>query len=433
MPRSVLAAAAVAAVTLAAPPPTATAQCVQFGPLTTVGSVPIGLLPPGTLTEISGVVASRHNPGVVWVHDDSGHGATLVALRYNGVLVQQYSLAGIANRDWEDIAIGPGPALGRDYLYVADIGDNALVHAESKLIRIAEPILPPSPLATISLAGAVEFRFRYPNGPVNAETLLIDPVDGTPYVGTKETGTTARLFRYPLPLDSGSVKTLVLETQITSATGVFTGGDVSPDGSIVYLRDEANVYAYPRPRGTPLSAAFSQPRCVIAANTAQDEAVTIEPDGLGILTIPEGSAAPIERARGSRTPLFPGRWCHGSGLGGARGVPGIGTDRVPVLGAAAVTIALFDGRPNATALLLLSTIALPDGASPFAGGFLNVRADVIVGLALDAVGNARLPPVAFPDDPVLRGAELHAQALFADGTAPQGVALTRGLTLRLER
>ena len=35
-----------------------------------------------------------------------------------------YNLTGAKMRDWEDIAVGPGPEPNVDYLYVGAIGDN---------------------------------------------------------------------------------------------------------------------------------------------------------------------------------------------------------------------------------------------------------------------------------------------------------------------
>lgn len=118
---------------------TGSAQCPGFGPFQTSGNLPLGLLPAGTLSEVSGVVASRQHPGVLWVHDDSDFGPDLIAIRLDGTLVQQYRLVGVGSEDWEDISIGPGPEPGRDYIYIADIGDNNGNRASVAMYRIPEP------------------------------------------------------------------------------------------------------------------------------------------------------------------------------------------------------------------------------------------------------------------------------------------------------
>src|SRR5690606_40663018 len=70
------------------------------------------------------ISASRHNPGVLWTHNDSDvDGPQVYAFaaadaRYLG----RWRLGGAAVRDWEDMAIGPGKD-GGDALYVGDFGE----------------------------------------------------------------------------------------------------------------------------------------------------------------------------------------------------------------------------------------------------------------------------------------------------------------------
>src|SRR5688500_7126733 len=44
----------------------------------------LGRVQAPNLTEISGVAMSKKNPGVLWVHNDSGHAAELFALAEDG-------------------------------------------------------------------------------------------------------------------------------------------------------------------------------------------------------------------------------------------------------------------------------------------------------------------------------------------------------------
>jgi hypothetical protein len=88
------------------------------------GEVPVSGVAEHELIELSGLAASRRNPGVLWLHDDgSGHNAVhaiSVAGNYLGAL----TLQGAPSIDWEDIAVGPGPQAGTHYIYAGDIGDN---------------------------------------------------------------------------------------------------------------------------------------------------------------------------------------------------------------------------------------------------------------------------------------------------------------------
>ena len=81
----------------------------------------------------------------------------------------------------------------------------------------------------------------------------------------------------------------------------------------------------------------------------------------------------------------------------------------------------------------MSVTGLPDGAAPFAGGWLHALPDLALLLAIDAAGSARQTLPALPDHPVLYGVAWHAQVLVADPAAPQGIALSAGLRLVLDR
>lgn len=414
----------------------AAAQCVVWGPFRVTGTLPKNLPGRGVLSEVSGVVASRHNEGVLWVHDDGGHGPYLVALRRDGRLAQQYLVGGVRNVDWEDVALGPGPQPGRGYLYLGDFGDNARTRTDLAIVRVPEPVVPPRPGPVRTLQGAEVFRFRYPPGRMHdAETLLVDPVDGAPYVLTKELLRPAALYRYPLPLDRRAIKTLRHEGDVR--LGVWlTAGDVSADGGWIHVRDYGQIYHLRRPRGTRFAAAFANRPCTTLALQGQAEALALDPDGLGLVAISEGAGAPIRHARG-KLPNGPQRaipswWCFGTGLAGAGGIPGLGPLSAPVLGAR-LRVGVFAGRPGGRAFLVFSTTALPDGKVPFAGGWAHVLPEVALPVTMNGRGEAVVDLGVAPDVSALRGRRLHAQGVHLDPAASQGVALSAGLTLLLDR
>src|SRR5215211_4514749 len=105
--------------------------------------------PPITLTTIkdksvsesSGLVASRSTPGAYWTHNDSGDGPFIYAFDTRGDSLGIFRVAGAQARDWEDMAAGPGPERGKSYLYIGDIGDNNSARAEVVVYRVAEPAL----------------------------------------------------------------------------------------------------------------------------------------------------------------------------------------------------------------------------------------------------------------------------------------------------
>src|ERR1044071_5094700 len=97
-----------------------------------------------SINESSGLVASRTNKGAYWTHNDSGDGPFIYALDARGNSLGTYRVEGAHNRDWEDIAAGPGPQRNRSYLYIGDIGDNDSKRSEVVVYRVPEPQLTPT-------------------------------------------------------------------------------------------------------------------------------------------------------------------------------------------------------------------------------------------------------------------------------------------------
>jgi hypothetical protein len=180
----------VASPTVAATPTvllTAEPTICGAGPAATRGTVETELL-----TEISGLAASRSQPDVLWAHNDSGDTARVFAMGVDGQHLGSYTLAGIDAVDWEDMAIGPGPVEGADYLYLADIGDNPAERPDVIVYRAPEP----DAGASDDLTGVKTLVLRYPDKPHDAEVLLVDPLDGALYIITKEiTGGPSTVFR----------------------------------------------------------------------------------------------------------------------------------------------------------------------------------------------------------------------------------------------
>jgi hypothetical protein len=142
-----------------------------------------------SLEELSGLVVSRKNPGVLWAHEDSGNPAQLVALDTAGNTLATVDVAA-ENVDWEDLAVAP---CGDDWcLWIGDIGDLGAGREDFALLRVTEPDL--STWAGEALVPDV-FPFRYPDTPQDAEGLAVF-ADGTPLVVTKRSDATAGLYAF---------------------------------------------------------------------------------------------------------------------------------------------------------------------------------------------------------------------------------------------
>ena len=123
----------------------------------------------------------------------------LFALDSKGTVTGRVRLTGAKVEDWEAIALGPCPA--GSCIYVGDIGDNEAERDRITVYRV------PEPEDAIASATAEAIDASYPEGPHDAEALLVTP-DGRLYVVTKgETGAVG-LYRYPADLRPGVVAKL---------------------------------------------------------------------------------------------------------------------------------------------------------------------------------------------------------------------------------
>ncbi len=274
------------------------APCDRFAAATVAGTVA-----EPSLIEISGVVASRAHPGVLWAHNDSGGEPAVTALSDTGADLGTYAVPGATATDWEDIAAGPGPEQGRSYLYVADIGDNGAARDSVQVHRVPEPDEAPDG-GDGRFAEDEVLTLRYPEGPVDAEVLLVDPRSGDLIVVGKR-ATVAPVFAASAEAlggrgDVALRQVATLDDAPVGAPpgllGLVTGGDVSPDGSVVLLRTYQSVAAYARPDGQPIEAAFRSAPCAAPqVSEPQGEALGFLADGSAYVTISEGPGQPVNR------------------------------------------------------------------------------------------------------------------------------------------
>jgi hypothetical protein len=245
---------------------------------------------------------------LLWVQNDSGGAPAVYAIRPDGSLVGTYTIEGATNTDWEDIAVGPGPTRGTSYLYVGDIGQNIALRDHVTVYRVPEPDAPIA--ATGTLTGAAVISLRYPDHPVDAESMFVDPRTGDLYVIDKEYLTAVgRVFRAPARslLDGADVTmrevasfTLerddhVLTTGVARYPGtIITSADISPDGSTILVRTYRRVLAFSRGPHDTVAAAFRRPPCTAPQiDEPQGEAVGFAANGASYFTVSEGVGAAV--------------------------------------------------------------------------------------------------------------------------------------------
>jgi hypothetical protein len=297
-------------------------QCPNLGSSSVSGEVTTPLA-----SEISGITASKSQPGVFWIHNDSGNSSDLYAVNASGDLLLRVILNNVPNWDYEDIAMGPGPDGSTDYIYIADVGANQLGRDTVRIFRLEEPKVQGGTI-TIPEADVERFVFAYgnPTGPGtvnrNAEAMAVDPITGDVVVIEKALrtidGIIAMSWVYRIrqhELVEG--QTIIAEPVVAArmrydgeTTRASTAAEFSHDGKVLFVKNWNEVMAWPRNAGQTIFQALAQNRetdCV--SNGPPGEAITVGAEASALYSITEGNTPNITRV--NVTLPDPGLTCDG--------------------------------------------------------------------------------------------------------------------------
>ena len=227
------------------------------------------------LQEASGLALSRRSPGRLWTHNDSGE-PVIFAVSAAGSVTGRFRLTGVKVTDWE--AMSAGPCGSAACLYVADIGDNDANRKRVTVYRMPEP-------GNGDGSGAPKdaFHATYPDGPRDAETLLVGS-DGALYIVSKgETGGVA-LYRFPRELRPGATHALERvgkprDTGKVDEGSRVTDGAVSADGRWVVLRSKTRVWLHPAAEFLAGSWTVSREIDVASLREPQGEGIAMDAEG----------------------------------------------------------------------------------------------------------------------------------------------------------
>lgn len=251
-------------------------------------SVVTGTVSTADLNETSGIAASRHYPGVLWMHNDSGGGSLVYAVDRAGSYLGRFELD-VPAFDWEDMAIGPGADAGTDYLYLGDIGDNLHIRSSITIYRIAEP----DPAAAGGTITAVtRYDLAYPNPGSDAEAMAVDPVTGDILIVTKPgSGGDALILRAAAAdLATGTTTALQPVATFPLESGAFvTGADIDRSGAAIVFRGYNQVWLWAR-TDLDLTETFAAEPCRTPSTAeVQGEAIAFDPAGFSYYTVSEGT------------------------------------------------------------------------------------------------------------------------------------------------
>jgi hypothetical protein len=191
-------------------------------------------LPSGT-GEASGLVASTRYPGWGWMIRDSGHSASVYAIRFPGGdaprQTRKIRVLGAKNIDWEDIAYQDGT------LYVIESD-------QSRRGRFIYEIPEPDPLGPLRVRMSARHRYAYPGGRrYNTEAAFF--FAGRLVLVPKTSP--ALLYRFDQPLSPDRVNRPRLVTSLPGSKKVSVTR-VAPDGKILVAANHEKLFVYETPR-----------------------------------------------------------------------------------------------------------------------------------------------------------------------------------------
>lgn len=261
-------------------------------------------LQPSPIVEASGLAISSVNPNFMWLVNDSGGTPDIYLTSTDGTYRGKVTVRGTQNIDWEDLAsfsLG-----GKNYLLVADTGDNSSQRDSCTLHILREPTLPaPGKILGATALPAWQIQFRYEDGPRDCEAVAVDAKAGKIILISKRTHPPQI---YELPLLAPTKHGIQIARKIgamTVACPVFSlipfrdqpvGLDLTADCSLAAVVTYYSIFLFPRQPTESWAAAFSHPPMILPPHSlGQAESVAFSKDGKTLYTVAEGIESPIKR------------------------------------------------------------------------------------------------------------------------------------------
>lgn len=236
------------------------------------------------LNEPSGIADSKANPGYLWVQQDSGNPPGIELVKHNGDYLKSIHLSNVVNRDWEDMVLSIGPKPGLKYLYIAETGDNLMVHPDYAIYRLIEPAA-----VTDTVLQVDKIAFFYPDGSHNAEAILVDPGTMDIYIITKN-DLHSKIFRLLYPYSTTDINRV--EEVGTLPYNFAVSAAMAPSGKEIVIKTYDAIYYYPRSTGETIMQSLSKkPVSLPYLQEPQGEAITFANNDSGYYTLSEKALA----------------------------------------------------------------------------------------------------------------------------------------------
>ena len=258
---------------------------IGLGFLAGPASIPLSrLVEAEQLDEISGIAASRVHQDILYAHNDSGDDPVVYVVNAKGQLTGSLLLKSVVNRDWEDIAVGPGPNKHTSYIYVGEIGDNRGSHKSVFVYRFPEP---DSIRGEREISNVDKLEIVFSDGARDAEALCVDPRNKDIVIISKREEKVG-VYRVKYPQSTTSVN--VAEKVASLPLSWVTAADMSPQGDMILVKTYTQVYSYKIKKRDSLAKAFSRKSKILPyIIEPQGEAICFDAEGKGRFTLSERS------------------------------------------------------------------------------------------------------------------------------------------------
>lgn len=245
------------------------------------------------LEEVSGIASSSANPGLLWAHNDSGNPAVIYLINKQLEIKLECRLGDLKNRDWEDMAVGPGPEAGKRYVYVADIGDNNAKHDVKYIYRFEEP---PASAQTdkITITEFDTIAFTLEDGKKDTESIMIHPETNDIYLVSKRE---KPVYIYQLSSPFSTKETLVAKRLLSLPLTQIVSAGFSPDGQEIVMKNYDEIYYWQVGQQSVEGALADQPVKLCYSEEPQGESIAFNTDGSGFYTL-------SEKIKGEKTYLY---------------------------------------------------------------------------------------------------------------------------------
>ncbi|MGB5420775.1 MAG: hypothetical protein WBN03_01355 [Desulfobacterales bacterium] len=272
----------------------------------------LGNLSDHSISEASGIVASRRRADILWVINDSGNEPLIYAVGLDGSDYGHVPIRNARNQDWEDLAAFVYNRTA--FLLIADCGDNENRRKSCVLYIAEEPRVGPVGIVEKApLEWSYRIEYVYADGPRDCEGVAVDVQRREILLLTKRTEPPI-IYSLPLTLtQSDKVQTARPVTRVGGIPkptaedlredplyGRFssqpTAMDLSPDGALIAILTYKQTFLFDRKLNESWSQVFGRaPVPLVIPRMRQAEALCFSSDGGSLLMTSEKLPAPLYR------------------------------------------------------------------------------------------------------------------------------------------